>query len=136
MTGFIGILMLDTAFPRIPGDAENAESYPFPVRIRAVRGAGSPDIVRGARPPEHLVKSFVDTARALEAEGAVGVISTCGFLVHIQQELAVALRIPVMASALSLYPSLRVVLGGRPIGVLTASQDSLLSATNLNRFQS
>lgn len=28
----IGILMLDTIFPRIPGDIGNAKSYDFPVR--------------------------------------------------------------------------------------------------------
>ena len=33
----IGILMLDTAFPRIPGDIGNALTYGFPVRYKIVR---------------------------------------------------------------------------------------------------
>ena len=35
----IGILVLDTKFPRIPGDIGNATTSDFPVRIRMVPGA-------------------------------------------------------------------------------------------------
>ena len=35
----IGILMLETRFPRIPGDVGNARTWPFPVRYRVVPGA-------------------------------------------------------------------------------------------------
>jgi hypothetical protein len=40
----IGILLLDTSVPFIPGDVANATTYPFPVRFRQGRrvhgGAG------------------------------------------------------------------------------------------------
>ena len=39
----IGILMLETRFPRIPGDMGNAATWPFPVQYRVVKGA-TPDI--------------------------------------------------------------------------------------------
>lgn len=129
MSGFIGILMLDTAFPRVLGDAGNPDSYPFPVRLRVVFGAGPSDIVRGCTPDPKLTAAFIHAARALEAEGAVAIISTCGFLVHIQAELAASVNIPVMVSALSLYPVLRQSFGAQPIGILTASRDSLLGGT-------
>ena len=35
----VGILMLETRFPRIPGDMGNALTWPFPVQYRVVRGA-------------------------------------------------------------------------------------------------
>ena len=39
MTGFIGILSLDTSFRRIEGDAGNPASYDLPARVRVVDGA-------------------------------------------------------------------------------------------------
>ena len=35
----VGILMLETRFPRIPGDMGNAETWPFPVLYKVVPGA-------------------------------------------------------------------------------------------------
>ena len=35
----LGVLMLEAAFPRIPGDMGNALTWPFPVLYQVVRGA-------------------------------------------------------------------------------------------------
>src|SRR4029077_8675520 len=43
----VGILMLETRFPRIPGDMGNGQTWPFPVLYKVVPGA-TPD--RGGRP--------------------------------------------------------------------------------------
>jgi Asp/Glu/hydantoin racemase len=125
LSGFIGVLMLDTQFERILGDAGNMGSYHMPARARVVARAGSLDIVRDGLPSSTLVAGFCDAARALEAEGAVAITSTCGFLVTVQDQIARAVSIPVMVSALSLFPTVRAAHGGRPIGVLTASARSL-----------
>ncbi len=125
-TPFIGILMLDTAFPRIEGDAGNVASYPFPTRTRIVAGAGSLDIVQSGAPSPKLRAAFCDAAQALEHEGAVGLISTCGFLVHTQAQIAASVKIPVLVSALSLYPTVRLAVGAAPIAVLTASEAALM----------
>ena len=42
----VGMLMLDTVFPRIPGDFGNAATWPFPVLYRVVRGASPNQVVR------------------------------------------------------------------------------------------
>ena len=125
---FLGILMLDTRFERPLGDAGNVDSYPCPSRIEIVTGAESPDIVRDGRPTEALVDAFLSAARKLEREGAMAITSTCGFLITIQKDLASAVSIPVLSSALCLYPDLRARLGGGRIGILTASRRSLGSA--------
>ena len=58
----VGILMLDTRFPRIQGDMGNAGTFPFPVRYHRVSGA-DPDLVvrRGA---EGLLPAFVAAGRS------------------------------------------------------------------------
>ena len=125
MSGFIGVLMLDTAFERVLGDAGHMGSYHMPARARVVAQAGSLEIVRDGLPPPELIAAFCAAARELEAMGAVAITSTCGFLVTVQELIAQAVRIPVMVSALSLFGGVRVAHGGRPIGVLTASAPSL-----------
>lgn len=122
---FVGIIMLDTVFPRILGDAGNTQSYDCPTKIRIVEGAGSPEIVRDGKPAETLQERFFAAARAHEADGAVGLVTTCGFMVNMQRELAASVNIPVVASSLVLFPLVRAMTGGRPVGVMTASVPSL-----------
>lgn len=135
-TPFLGILMLDTAFPRILGDAGNPYSYDLPARTRVIKNAGSLNIVKNGRPEESLVQQFCQAAQALEAEGAIALVSTCGFLISVQQDIASAVSIPVILSSLSLYPLLSNLFGKRPIGIMTASQSSLgdqiLKAAGIN----
>ena len=120
----VGILMLDTRFPRIPGDMGNASTFPFPVRYHRVTGA-SPDLVvrKGA---EGLLPAFVEGARALEREGVGAVTTNCGFLVKYQRELAAAVSIPVFSSSLLLVPLVqRMLAPGRRIGLMTVSAGTL-----------
>ncbi len=125
MTGFVGILSLDTAFPRIVGDVGNPASHAMPARVRIVGGADAARIVCDGPPPEEMAQRFVRAARALEAEGAAAIVSTCGFLIHLQDRIAAAVGIPVMLSALSLVPMAATATGGRPVGIVTASRVAL-----------
>jgi len=120
----LGILSLDTSFPRILGDVGNPESYPFPAIVRVVHGADSTKIVQDAPPEEALMQAFEAAAQDLEAQGAAAIVSTCGFLVTAQARIARAVRVPVMLSALSLYPLVRATHQGR-VGILTASESAL-----------
>lgn len=133
---FLGILMLDTRFPRIAGDAGNIHSYAIPARTAVVTGAESLDIVMDGLPSPNLVKAFIHAAKQLESEGAIAIVSTCGFLVSIQNQIANAVTIPVLLSALSLHPQIRAAHQGKPIGILTASRKDLgqtaLKAANVN----
>ena len=114
----VGILMLDTRFPRIPGDMGHAATFPFPVRYHRVPGA-VPDLVvrRGAA---GLLPAFIEGARELEREGVGAVTTNCGFLVKYQAALAAAVRVPVLTSSLLLVPLVhRLLPSDRRIGILT-----------------
>lgn len=117
--------MLDTKFPRILGDAGNVDSYTVPARVHVVKGAGSLDIVKDGLPPEYLIRAFCKSAKQLESDGAFAIVSTCGFLVTVQNRISDAVNVPVMVSALSLYPQIRAKFSGSPIGIITASYESL-----------
>ena len=120
----VGILMLDTQFPRIPGDMGNASTFPFPVRYQRVEGA-SPDLVvrRGAA---GLLPGFVDGARRLEHEGVGAITTNCGFLVKFQRELAASVRVPVFTSSLLLVPLVhRLLPAGHRVGIMTVNSAGL-----------
>ena len=120
----VGILLLDTRFPRIVGDIGNARTFPFPVRYRRVTGA-DPDLVvrRGA---EGLLAAFVEGAQELEREGVGAITTSCGFLIKYQRELARVVRVPVLTSSLLLVPLVHRMLspGGR-VGLITVNAGTL-----------
>ena len=124
---FIGILMLDTGFERFPGDVGNPLTFNYPVRYKIIEGATATRIVNVERPDVALVGRFVDAARELEADGAIGLISSCGFLSILQLEVANAVSIPVMLSSLNLIPLMQMSLGTKAIGVITADETQLSS---------
>ncbi|WPH23573.1 aspartate/glutamate racemase family protein [Variovorax paradoxus] len=99
--GFLGVLMLDTRFPRPPGDVGNAQTYAragIPVRFLTVQGASPRRIVEEADP--RLVQPFVDAAVRLVAEGASMITTSCGFLAAYQDVLSRAVPVPVLTSSL------------------------------------
>lgn len=123
----IGILMLETQFPRIPGDIGNAATWPFPVRFRVVRGASAEKVV--LQEARGLLPAFIAAARELVAEGAAAITTSCGFLSLFQQDIAAAVPVPVALSALLQVPWVQAVLpAGRRVGIITASGATLTPA--------
>ena len=120
----VGILMLDTHFPRIPGDMGNAATFDFPVLYHRVRGASPERVVRlGQR---ELLPAFIEGARALEREGVRAVTTNCGFLAMFQSEVAAAVSIPVFTSSLMLVPLVhRMLPPGKAVGIMTVDASSL-----------
>jgi Asp/Glu/hydantoin racemase len=122
----VGILVLDTSFPRIPGDVGNATTFDFPVRYKIVSAATTDSIVAEIDRARTLLPAFIESARQLEREGVRAITTTCGFLAIFQNEIASAVSVPVATSSLLLIPLLRQMLGGsRPIGVVTAHAGKL-----------
>lgn len=127
MSGFLGIIKLDTRFPRPKGDTGNAESFAFPVRFAVVEGA-SPQRVVTER-AVGLLEPFIAAGRRLVDEGALAITTTCGFLTIFQRELAAALPVPVATSALLQVPWVQTLIApGKRVGVLTISATSITPA--------
>lgn len=120
----LGILMLDTRFPRIMGDIGNPASFDFPVIFRTMTGIGPADAVTAHPDRRRVLAALQANAKALAADGAVGLATSCGFLALYQKDLEILSPIPVAASALLLIKTLT----GRKVGVLTASAENLTPA--------
>jgi hypothetical protein len=120
----LGILMLDTRFPRIEGDIGNPASFDFPVIFRTMQGIGPADAVAAHPDRPRVLAALKANAEALAAEGAVGLSTSCGFLALYQKDLESLSRVPVATSALLLIKELK----GKKVGVITASAENLTPA--------
>jgi len=118
----LGVLMLQTRFPRPPGDIGHPASFAFPVRWRVVEGATPERIVRGRDP--RALAPFIEAGHALVAEGAQALATSCGFLALWQRELQAALPVPVWTSSLLELAELR----SQRCGVITIEAASLTAA--------
>ncbi|PSN85626.1 hypothetical protein B9Q00_10870 [Candidatus Marsarchaeota G1 archaeon OSP_C] len=124
----LGVIKLDTRFPRVLGDAGNPKSYPCAVRIKTVKGA-TVDKVLSENLEERLVNSFVKAAKSLEAQRVVGITTTCGFLVRLQNKLTRVVEKPVLSSSLLQLPLILSILPKRKI-VCVITADSTKLALN------
>ena len=119
--------MLDTRFPRIAGDIGHPATFDFPVRRQIVRGASPMRVVREL--DAALLQPFIEAGRALVADGAAAISTSCGFLALFQRELRAALPVPVWTSSLLLLPEAALALQswftGRCAGVVTVDAASL-----------
>lgn len=115
----IGIIMLDCAFTRIPGDMGNATTFDFPVLYNVVRGVPVEKIVNEG--DANYLAPFVDAARELEANGVRAITTSCGCLALFQKELAAAVNVPLFASTLLQVPLVYQMLGrGGKVGIIAA----------------
>lgn len=125
--GAVGILMLQTRFPRIPGDMGNALTWPFPVHFKVVEGASPDRVVR--QQASGLLDAFKQAATELVDAGVDGLTTTCGFLSLMQDELAAHAGVPVATSSLQQVAMVNAVLPpGRRCGVVTVSAPNLSQA--------
>jgi hypothetical protein len=122
---FLGVVMLDTRFPRPLGDLGNPATWSVPVNVRVVRGIWPDKVVQSAAGLHagRVGQAFVAVVQALVREGAVAVTTSCGFLVLLQKELQAGVRVPVQTSSLLQLPRLLAI--QRRVGVLTIAAGKL-----------
>ena len=123
--GFLGVLMLDTQFPRPEGDIGHPSAFGVPTRRCTVKGAWPDRIVQsgvGLR-KGRVVAPMLQLVRRLEHDGAKAITTSCGFLVLLQKEMQAAVKIPVVTSSLLQLPALLAL--NAKVGVLTISSSKL-----------
>lgn len=122
----IGVLKLNTNFPRLTGDIGNPDSFNFPVRYITVESAVPANITVADKLPDSIQNEFIAATDALVETDVSIITTTCGFLSTMQQSLASRSKIPVICSALELLPLLVSIHGSaHRIGVLTFNKETL-----------
>ncbi len=123
----VGILMLETTFPRIRGDIGNPQTFPFPVLYQTVNGASPQRVVIEA--DAGLIDGFIDSGLSLVEKGVKAVATSCGFLALFHRQLVTALPVPVFTSSLlQVHMANSVIRSGQKIGIITANKKSLTDA--------
>ena len=126
--GFLGIVMLDTRFPRLPGDIGHPDAFGVPTIQRVVKGAWPDKVVQSAASlrASGLLPALLAAVGAMAQGGAHAITTSCGFLVLLQKELQAAVQVPVVTSSLLQLPGLLAT--QRKVGVLTISRAKLGAA--------
>lgn len=124
----LGVIMLDTVFPRPPGDVGNPVSWDMPVKFKKVSGASPDKIIR-----HHgfgLIEDFVAAGDTLIADGCSALVTSCGFMARHQSALSAKLTVPIATSSLLQLPMVNALIGQmRKVGVITYDEVSLDDAT-------
>jgi Asp/Glu/hydantoin racemase len=129
LRGPVGVIMMNTRFPRLPGDIGSPDTFAGRVLYRRVEAARVASVVRPEHIADSLAEDMIAAAVALEADGASAIATSCGFLSAMQERLQAAVSVPVLSSALVLVPFLRAACGPRGrIGVLTFDSRALTAS--------
>ena len=119
----IGILLLDSPVPFIPGDVANATTYDFPVRFKKVHGF---TVAKALGKDESIYPAILQAAMDLKANGVRAVTGDCGFMALHQKRLKKDIEIPVFLSSLFQIPFIQCIIpDNAKIGIITASAKSL-----------
>lgn len=121
----LGVLALESYFPKPPGHIKNPSSLPFGVLYEMLDGVTIPALLNA---PDAAMKArVIDAARRLEARGVRAITGSCGFLALFQKEIAEAVSVPVFVSSLIQVPMIHHMTAA-PVGILTASAPALTPA--------
>jgi hypothetical protein len=119
----VGILLLDTCVPFIPGDVANATTYDFPVRFKKVEGFSAEKALN--QDPD-VYDSLLAAAEELIAEGVRGLTGDCGFMGIFQNRLAEDVDVPVfLSSMIQIELILRMIGGKGKLGIVTADSSKI-----------
>lgn len=122
----IGVISLESYFPKPIGHIKNPLTFDFPVIYETVVGASVDRLVN--QTDLTLLEPFISAARKLEREGVKAITGSCGFLALFQREIAESVQVPVFVSSLIQIPLVSRMLGSsRSVGVVVANSSGLTS---------
>jgi hypothetical protein len=123
----LGLIKLDTLFPRLPGDLGLASTWGPSVQEYVVKGALPALIVKQQQSFVHsaFAPAFGEAVDFLLQSGASAITTSCGFLVLWQQALQALSPVPLVTSSLCMLPEL--LASEERVGVLTIDANSLSS---------
>jgi len=120
----LGVLIMQSRVPCIPGSVSNASSYDFPVIYRVVEGLDVQRLVFNA--DASLAAPVIAAAQELERAGVSAITTDCGYMALFQAQVAAAVKVPVCLSSLLQVPFVRSLLPAtRKVGVVVADSRSL-----------
>ena len=115
----IGIVVLETWYPLLPGNVANATTFDFPVRYKILREA---TVERIMRADPLLLDMIIQAGHEFEQEGVRAMVGACGYFANYQREVAAALNIPVFLSSLLQAPMIyRALKPEQQVGILFAN---------------
>lgn len=118
-----GLMQLET----LVGNSTNPASYDYPVRLCPVLGANVHTILEN--PDLAVLRTMIEEARSMVADGFKAITTSCGFNAIFQRELAAAVSVPVFSSSLLQVPLVRQMHGpSSEICILTAKASALRPA--------
>ncbi len=120
----VGIIMLNTTFPRIVGDVGNALTWNFPVKYEIVDRVPNDKVVLNL--DESDLVPFIAAAKKLIGGGVRLITTSCGFLSLFQDQLSREVDVPIFTSSLIMLPMIRRMINPeKKILVLTANSETL-----------
>jgi hypothetical protein len=122
----IGVIQLNTNFPRPIGDIGNPKTFHSRSIIKKLDLVSVADVVSVDVIAGDVVDEMVGVARELENQGCDLITTSCGFLGPVQSHVQQQLKIPFLSTSLLMLPFLRTVYPNEAdIGVLTFDSRAL-----------
>ncbi|WP_083100776.1 aspartate/glutamate racemase family protein [Pseudophaeobacter leonis] len=118
----IGVLSLESYFPKPAGHIKNPASLPFTTTYEILQGITVPELLNNPSP--EMLEPIVAAAIRLEKQGVKAITGSSGFVALFQREIAQSVSVPVFLSSLLQVP-LAYQMTRAPVGVLTASAPAL-----------
>jgi aspartate/glutamate racemase len=106
----VGILTISTRHALLPGNVQNAQSFPLPVVYEEV-AVEDPHVLMHGDPA--LLPAIISAAQRLAKQGVRAVAGACGSFAYYQKAVADAVDVPVFLSILTQVPFIQQSLGTR-----------------------